>query len=65
MKSVGKLTSLEYLHIGTTQVTNDGLKELHGLTNLKEIDLTFLSSISDSAVEELKTALPKLETINR
>jgi hypothetical protein len=46
-------------------VTSEGLKELHGLTNLKELVLTFVSGISDSDVEALEKALPQLETIDR
>jgi hypothetical protein len=59
---IGQIKSLERLNLGETGVTDKGLEALRSLTQLKELVVT--DSISESAVGEIKRALPGL-TIKR
>ncbi len=39
MESVGKIKTMTFAHLGKTGVTDDGLKMLHGLAELKDLVL--------------------------
>ena len=54
------LENLERLRIASTQVDDEGLKHLHGLSKLKEVKAMFCS-ISEQGVEDLKKAIPDVE----
>lgn len=43
-----------------TQVTDAGLDNLSGLTQLRELDLNF-TKVTDAGVKKLRQALPKCE----
>jgi hypothetical protein len=52
------LKTLEYLNIDWNMVTDDGLEQLHGLTNLRELVLGFQTDVKGPGVEKLRKALP-------
>ena len=64
MINIKELTSLEYLSLYQTEMTDAGLVYLKGLTNLRELILD-ANNITDAGLENLKH-LRKLEilTIN-
>jgi hypothetical protein len=57
MDQVGKLTNLTFLHLGRTQLTDEGLAKLHGLTNLKEIHVSN-TEVSEEGIAAFKEAVP-------
>ena len=59
------LKNLEFLHIGSTQVTDAGLEHLQGLKKLKHLIVTFLPGVSRDGVTKLKAALPQLEEVEQ
>jgi hypothetical protein len=63
LKAVGELKSMEELDLGSCrEITNDGLKPLAGLTQLKKLVLWNMS-ISGAAMEHLE-GLNQLEVLN-
>jgi len=56
-KELAGLKSLEWLHLGGTQITDAGLKELAGLTSLETLYLGH-TQITDAGLKELQQALP-------
>jgi hypothetical protein len=50
------------LCLGTTRVTDKGLRTLKGLTALRRLDLTG-TKVTDAGVKDLKKTLPKLLVI--
>ena len=56
------LTKLHYLFLNNTKITDAGLRQLTGLTNLQRIDVTRCDNITDAGVAELQKALPGLST---
>jgi hypothetical protein len=59
---VARLTDLEMLIAQHLQITDESLKVLKELKKLKRLDITG-NKVSDSAVAELKKALPGLEVL--
>jgi hypothetical protein len=53
------MTSLEYLSLENTQVTDAGLEHLKGLTRLRTLVL-IRTQVSKAGTEELTRALPGL-----
>jgi hypothetical protein len=45
------------LHLGSTQITDAGLKELAGLKSLHSLEL-FNTPVTDAGLKELQKALP-------
>ena len=64
VKQLSGLTNLEFLHLGKTQVGDEGLAAIEGLKNLNLLIITFCPNISDQAFEQLCQALPNT-TIDR
>jgi hypothetical protein len=60
-EALGRITSLEYLTLFRTNVTNADLKILEKLKNLKWLNLTE-TEVSDAAVEKIKL-LPDLRSL--
>jgi hypothetical protein len=56
---VGELQKLTFLGLGSTAVTDAGLKHLRTLKNLKKIDLWYTKT-TPSGIAELKRVLPEL-----
>jgi hypothetical protein len=63
VEALSKLTSLEYLNLAGFEVTNDGMKNLQGLTSLTELDLSRCSRVSDQGLVSL-SKLPLLHTLD-
>jgi Leucine-rich repeat (LRR) protein len=59
LSELGSLTSLRYLHLNRTQVTNAGLEHLERLTSLKWLDLSH-TQVTDAGLSQL-TKLYSLE----
>ena len=59
---IGQMTSLKYLHIGRTGVTNAGMSKLAGLRHLEELTVTS-PMVTPEGVAPLKKARPALEVI--
>jgi Leucine-rich repeat (LRR) protein len=57
---VAKIPSLEFLHLGKTAITDKGLRGLIPLANLKDLILNS-TAVSDSAMKDLKSKLPKVK----
>ncbi len=55
LKHVSKLQSLEYLLIGGIRFTDIGMDDLAKLTNLKELNLVYVESITNEGLARLKT----------
>ena len=53
------------LHLGSTGITDAGLKDLAQLKELKQLILTFCEGVTDSGIEQLQQALPELNDIQR
>jgi hypothetical protein len=60
---VKKLNRLMRLSLDETGVTDEGLKDLHGTTQLNYLSV-WRTKVSDAGVDELKKQLPKLK-VNR
>ena len=58
---LGALTNLQFLSLDNGFITNDDLGHLRALTNLQSLSLMGCDQITDTAVEELKAAIPGLE----
>lgn len=58
--TLSTLQSLEWLHLGKTRVTDEGIQRLEGLPNLKEVLLND-TAISDEAKRRLLDAKPGLK----
>jgi hypothetical protein len=59
LAEVAQLTHLKYLHLWRVRVTDGGLLNLKGLTNLQALRLQD-TPVTDAAVAELQRALPGL-----
>jgi hypothetical protein len=64
LKHIGTLTKLEHLGLGNTKIAGPGLKQLAGLSNLRQLSLGSNRDLSPAAIGELQKALPKC-MINR
>ena len=56
---LAKLTRLEWLYLGHTQITDAGLVHLARLTKLRYLSLKPNPQITDTCVKKLQKALPK------
>ena len=56
---MAKLQNLTRLDLGYHKITDDGLKELAKLKNLKSLNLNYCRKITKAGVAELQKALPK------
>jgi hypothetical protein len=54
------MKSLEFLHLGKTAITDEGVAVLGELPNLKTLILEN-TKVSDAAIEQLKLKLPKTD----
>lgn len=62
--SLTALENLEFIHVGSTSVTDAGVNALVGaLKKLKKIDVSRLPNVSQSNVENIRKANPKLEVV--
>ena len=63
LRAVGGMTSLTWLSLNDSFVTNVGLRELRGLTALSNLYLHYCPSVTDVGLQELTTltALTHLE----
>ena len=52
-----QLLKLEFLHLGSTAVSDEGLKDLEGLTALKDLRVT-RTAVTEKGVEQLQGKLP-------
>ena len=52
------LTKRVLLQLNDTQITDAGLRQLTGLTNLRRVDVTRCDNITAAGVAELQKALP-------
>ena len=59
---VAKMPSLEFLHLGKTSITDEGLQGLAALVNLKDLILTN-TAVSKRARQELQSRLPKAKIL--
>ena len=57
LKHLKSLTSLRWLSLDNTQVTDAGLEHLKDLTNLGDLDLRG-TQVTDAGVKKLEAALP-------
>ncbi len=62
MEWIGQMTSLKYLHVGRTGVTNAGMGKLAGLRHLEELTVTS-PMVTPEGGAPLKKARPALEVI--
>lgn len=62
LKSIGKLTHLEFLDLTHTAITDSGLAHLKRLRSLRKIDVSH-TQVSDAGLAHLK-ALPKLDLLD-
>ncbi len=60
LKYLNGMKQLEFLHLGSTAVSDEGLPSLEGLTNLKDLKLT-RTAVTEKGVADLKQKLPKTE----
>lgn len=51
---------LEFLNLVGTQITDEGIKNLKGLKNLRKLYL-WQTDVSEKGIQYLKNSLPKLE----
>ena len=51
------MSRLEFLHLGSTAVTDQGLVHLEGLTSLKDLRMT-RTNVTESGVAGLQKKLP-------
>jgi hypothetical protein len=56
------MTKMVYLRLHHVNVTDAGLEHLHGLSNLRRLDL-WRTKATASGVEKLKQAIPGLEVL--
>ena len=54
------MKQLEFLHLGSTAVSDAGLPDLEGLTSLKDLKVT-RTAVTEKGVAELKKKLPNTE----
>ncbi len=62
MEHVSKIITLEWLHVGKTNITDAGLDKLKSLSNLKELVINN-TVVSKNAIKALQEKLPNLKTI--
>lgn len=62
MEWIGQMTSLKYLHVGRTGVTNAGMAKLTGLRHLEELTVTS-PMVTSEGLAPLKKARPSLVVI--
>jgi hypothetical protein len=55
LRAVGGLTTLTWLDLGDSNVTNVGLRELRGLTAVSNLHLSYCSSVTNVGLQELTT----------
>jgi hypothetical protein len=60
LPAISEMKSLEFLHLGKTAITDEGVAVLGELPNLKTLILEN-TKVSDAAIEQLKLKLPKTD----
>ncbi|MFN6127353.1 MAG: hypothetical protein ACK494_00465, partial [Planctomycetota bacterium] len=55
---IAQIKSLEFLHLGKTAITEDGIQGLQGLSNLKDLIVTNIG-LGSAAVQQLRGHFPK------
>ena len=60
LANLAPLAKLQSLSLADTPVTDAGLEQLHGLKELKELDLSFTQT-SEEGQAKLQKALPELK----
>lgn len=60
LKTLQKLSDLEYLNLYQTQISDTGLQALHSLTKLRKIYL-WKTKVSKKGIQKLQQALPELK----
>jgi hypothetical protein len=65
LKELAPLTNLEFLHIGSTQVTDAGLPSLNGLKKLKHLVVTYLPGVTGEGIEKLQAEIKGLEEVEQ
>ena len=63
MPHLAGLTHLEWMHLGSTEVTDDGLPNLHGLKKLAALEITFCPGITAEGLKRLQEAVPALKDV--
>ena len=58
LREVGKIKSLERLYLNELAITNDGLRHLSGLSNLKFLEIYNSEKVTDAGLKELQSKLP-------
>ena len=51
------MTGLTFLHLGSTDITDDGLKSLETLVNLKDLIVT-RTGVTEAGIKTLQPKLP-------
>ena len=54
------MTRLEFLHLGSTAVSDAGMKHIEHLTTLKDLKVT-RTAVTAAGIEQLKKSLPDTE----
>ena len=57
---LGKISSLEWLHVGATGISDEGLEQLAGLEKLKTLNVSFCPGVTGSGTDKLQDAIPGL-----
>lgn len=60
--SAAKIKTLEFLHLGKTGITDEGLEPLKTLPNLSELHISH-TAVSAAAADKLKAELPKVKIV--
>lgn len=58
LEHLGRMTDLKDLRLCDSQITDAGLRHLKGLANLKYLDVTYSTEVTEEGIEELRKALP-------
>ena len=61
MRAVGRMPALEAFHLGSANVTDEGLMELANAKSLKKLTLTGLKHVTPAGVDRLRAARPELQ----
>ncbi len=60
MEQVARIQTLEWLHVGKTNITDEGLKKLEALTGLTELVINN-TAVSKEALANFQQKFPKLK----
>ncbi|MFM2096023.1 MAG: hypothetical protein RIS70_3147 [Planctomycetota bacterium] len=61
IRAVGRMPALEEFHLGSANVTDEGLMELANAKSLKKLTLTGLKHVTSGGVDRLRAARPELQ----